>query len=81
MDSPEKELYFPGFKTITCRLDDHLSLPKAIQDCLVSINIEEHQLLNEVLANEFNPLTITISHVENMPATPISYPELRQRFD
>jgi hypothetical protein len=37
--------------------------------------------MNETLANEFNPLTITISHVDNMPSTPISYSELKQRFD
>jgi hypothetical protein len=69
-----------GFKTITCRLDDNLLIPKTIQDCFVNINIEDQQLINETIANEFNPLTITISHVENMPSTPISYHELKQRF-
>lgn len=72
--------YFQGFKTITCRLDDNPSIPKTIQDCFVNIHIEDHQLLNETFANEFNPLTVTISHVENMPSTPISYFELKQRL-
>ncbi len=70
-----------GFKIITYRLDENLLIPKTIQDCFVSINIEDYQLMNETLANEFNPLTITISHVDNMPSTPISYSELKQRFD
>ncbi len=74
-------LCFPGFKTITCRLGDDPTLPRAIQDCFVSINIEDPQLLNEILAKEFNPLTITIGYVENMPSTPISYSELKQRLD
>jgi hypothetical protein len=56
-------------------------IPKTIHDCFVSINIEDYQLMNEALANQFNPLTIRISHVENMPSTPISYSELRQRLD
>jgi hypothetical protein len=64
---------------ITCRLDDDPLLPKSIQDCFVSITIEDHQLMNETLAREFNPLSITICHVENMPSTPISYSELKQR--
>jgi hypothetical protein len=71
---------FLGFKIITCRVDDNPSIPKTIQDCFVNINIEDQQLINEILANEFNPLIITISHVENMPSTPISYFELKQRF-
>lgn len=72
---------FLGFKMITCRLGDDPTLPRAIQDCFVTINIEDPQSLNEILAKEFNPLTITIGYVENMPSTPISYSELRQRFD
>ena len=65
---------------ITCRLDDNLLLPRTIQDCFVGINIEDNQLMNDFIANEFNPLSITITSVENMPSTPISYSELRQRL-
>ncbi|CAF0720803.1 unnamed protein product [Adineta steineri] len=74
-------LIIAGFKMITCRLDDNPLLPKAIQDCFVSINIEDPQLMNEVLAKEFNPLTVTICYVENMPSTPLSYSELKERCD
>jgi len=73
--------FFLGFKIITCRLDDDPLIPPTIQDCFVNIHIEDYQLLNETLAKEFNPLTITISHVENMPSTPISYSELKQRLN
>jgi hypothetical protein len=69
-----------GTKIITCRLDDNPLLPRTIQDCFVSINIEDYQLMNDLLAKEFNPLSITISSVENMPSTPVSYAELKQRL-
>jgi hypothetical protein len=36
--------------------------------------------MKHTLANEFNPLSITICEVENMPSTPISYSDLKQRF-
>ncbi|CAF0826393.1 unnamed protein product [Rotaria sordida] len=74
-------LIFAGFKIITCRLSDDSVLPRSIYDCFVNIKIEDHQLMNEKLANEFNPLSITICHVENMPSTPISYSELQQRCE
>ncbi|CAF1074162.1 unnamed protein product [Rotaria sp. Silwood1] len=74
-------LIFAGFKIITSRLDDHAILPRSIHDCFVSIKIEDHQLMNETLTNEFNPLSITICHVENMPSTPVSYSELKQRCE
>ena len=73
--------HFLGHKIITCRVNDDPLLPKTIQDCFVGITIEDHQLMNETLAKEFNPLSITISHVENMPSTPVSYAELRQRLN
>jgi hypothetical protein len=69
-----------GTKIITCRLDDNPLLPRTIQDCFVSINIEDYQSMNDLLAKEFNPLSITISSVENMPSTPVSYAELKQRL-
>lgn len=65
---------------ITSRIDDRVVLPKTIQDCFASIQIENHQLMSETLANEFNPLSITICDVENMPSTPLSYSELQQRL-
>ncbi|CAF2491807.1 unnamed protein product [Rotaria sp. Silwood2] len=74
-------LIFAGAKIITCRVDDDVLLPRSIHDCFASIKIEDYQLMNETLANEFNPLSITICHVENMPSTPISYSELKQRCE
>ncbi|UJR38075.1 hypothetical protein I4U23_030756 [Adineta vaga] len=74
-------LIFAGYKTITYRLGDDPLLPRAIQDCFVSINIEDPELMHGTLAKEFNPLTITICHAENMPSTPISYTELKQRCE
>ncbi|CAF4536166.1 unnamed protein product, partial [Rotaria sp. Silwood2] len=47
-------------KIITCRVDDDVLLPRSIHDCFASIKIEDYQLMNETLANEFNPLSITI---------------------
>ena len=75
-----KKIYL-GFKSITCRLDDDPAIPKTIADCFVNINFENHQFLSEALANQFNPLTITISHVENMPSTPVSFAELKHRLE
>ncbi|CAF2086152.1 unnamed protein product [Rotaria magnacalcarata] len=75
------KLIFAGFKMITSRLNDDLILPKSIQDCLVSIKIEDYELMKDTLANEFNPLSITIYDVENMPSTPISYSDLKQRCE
>ncbi|CAF0974604.1 unnamed protein product [Adineta ricciae] len=74
-------LIFAGYKIITYRLPDDSSLPHTIQDCFASIKIEDPQSLHTALAKEFNPLTITICHVENMPSTPISYTELKQRCE
>jgi hypothetical protein len=64
---------------ITCRLNEDLTLPKAIQDCFVAMTIDDHRLMKEILANEFNPLSVTIEHVEQMPSTPTCYSTLKQR--
>ena len=64
---------------ITSRLDDDADLPKTIQDCFISLTIEDHSSFKEILAKEFNPMSITISYVENMPSKPIPYVELKQR--
>ena len=69
-----------GTKMITCRVGDDPPLPRSIQDCFASIIMDDFQVLNEMIAREFNPLTITLCHVENMPSTPVSFDELRERF-
>ena len=74
-----RTVFIAGFKLITCRLDDDLPLPHTLRDCLVNVNIEDYQAMKETLARELNPLTINLSHVENMPSTPISYADLQQR--
>ena len=74
-----RHVFIAGFKLITCRLAEDLSLPHTIRDCLVSVNIEDYQVMKMTLARELNPLTINLSHVENMPSTPISYADLQLR--
>jgi hypothetical protein len=66
---------------ITSRLSDEAThLCRAVHDCFVNIAFDDASLLNGVLAQEFNPLTITVCHLEKMPSIPLSYAELQRRL-
>ncbi|CAF0762637.1 unnamed protein product [Didymodactylos carnosus] len=73
------KLLFVGSKEITCRIDD--KTPQAIKDCFVNLSIDDFDVLSEHLATEYNPLSLKICHVVNMPSTPLSFKELRKQCE
>jgi hypothetical protein len=71
------KLFFdlPGVETITNRLDTPVP---GLEDMFVTLQLNK-PLLNEKQKQELNPMIINIHSVTNMPASPMTHEQLKDR--
>ena len=65
----------PGVEKMTNRLETPVP---GIEDMFVTLNLNK-PLLNETQKQELNPMIIKIHSATNMPVSPLSYDQLKDR--
>ena len=65
-----------GLRSVTNRLDHPV---EDVSDMFVTISLDD-DLLNEQQREALNPMSIKIESTTSMPATPLSFNELRKKW-